>query len=163
LPKLTSLTAKFEFITDLGYREGAGHKLVSRELATQFEKDWRDEVRRTSVEVLEIERELLRILWFAKQTEEGEETFEVPDSPSLTFAILRSAQGETTSQTGGRRHIRRRPTLQWDTLVTIFGTEEELQRRIDTISNEQQVENDELFKLIAKYRSGWKPNRLDDD
>jgi hypothetical protein len=43
LPELKSLSAKLALITDVGYREGAGLKLVSETAASEFERALRDE------------------------------------------------------------------------------------------------------------------------
>ena len=48
----------------VGYREGAGDRLVSESAARRFERDWRGEVRSATVETLAEEGGLLRILTF---------------------------------------------------------------------------------------------------
>ena len=48
LPRLKFLSSKLELITDIGYREGAGHKLATEDAARRFEANWRAEVRAAS-------------------------------------------------------------------------------------------------------------------
>jgi hypothetical protein len=114
LPQLTTLSAKEELISVIGYREGAGQKLVSESTANRFEQDWREEVRSASVDTLVEERELLRIMLRAKRdADPTETTIEIPDSYHMTLALLRSAYSEVQSQTLGSRAIRRSARLAW--------------------------------------------------
>jgi hypothetical protein len=39
LPEITTLSSKLDLITQVGYREGAGHKLISEASADQLEKE----------------------------------------------------------------------------------------------------------------------------
>ncbi len=61
LSQVPSLSSQLELITDVGYREGAGHKLVSEGAAKALEKEWRFRVRAASAETLAGEKELLVI------------------------------------------------------------------------------------------------------
>ena len=44
LPGLKTLTAKYELITDVGYRQGAGHKLVTEDAAKDLEIELRNQI-----------------------------------------------------------------------------------------------------------------------
>ena len=164
LPELTSLSAKLELITDVGYRKGAGHKLVSEAAATDFEKSWRSDVRTASSSVLERESNLLHVLLVAKRDAAADEPpLEIPKSPELTLAILRAARSEVKSQSMGSRAIRRSPQLAWDPLIELFGGHDELRERIDRLKETKPDGEDKLLSLVDKYLGGWRPNDFGED
>ena len=164
-PKLKSLSAKLELITQVGYREGAGHKLVSEDAAAGFEKIWRDEVRSTSAEILAKERDLLRILYLTKQgASSSEDSLHIGASPELTLAVLRSAQSEVRSQAVNSRTIHRSQHLDWDVLIELYGDEVTLKERIEALKATTESESvDELLGLADRYLGGWRPKDFGDD
>ena len=164
LPEVTSLSAKLELITYVGYREGVGHKLVSEAAATEFEKSWRSEVRVASPSNLEREGNLLYMLLVAKRGAAADEPLlEIPEMPELTLAILRSARSEVSSQSIGSRAIRRSPQLAWDALIELFGSQDELKQRIDRLKEAKPEGEGELLSLVDKYLGGWRPRDFDED
>ena len=164
LPQVPSLSSKLEIVTDIGYREGAGHKLVSEEAAASLEKEWRDAVRASSPETLAMETELLRTLYTAKrEAEPNESELVVPDSPGVTYALLRSARGEVRSQSMGSRAVRLKPRLAWAILIELYGDEATLRSRIDELKASRPDQIGDLFDLADKYLSGWRPKEFDDD
>jgi hypothetical protein len=163
LPKLTTLYAKFELLTIVGYREHAGHRLISEPVASQLEKDWRVEVRLAPAEVLIKERELFTILLFAiRDADSTEPPFKIVDAPQITLAILKSARSEGRSQTIGSWAVHRSARLAWDGLIKLYGDEATLRERIEHLKALQPEGTDELLQLTDKYLSGWRP-RGDDD
>jgi len=164
LKRLTTLSAKEQLITMVGYREGAGHRLVSEIAAKEFEKEWREEVRSASVETLTKEQELLRILLLVKrEADPAEPPLNIADSPSMTLALLRSARSEVRSQLMGSRAVRRSVRLAWDALVELYGSEEVLRERIEKLKATRPEGTDELFSLVDKYLTGWRPSDFDED
>ena len=164
LPELTSLSVKLEVITDVGYREGAGHKLVSEAAATEFEKSWRSEVRAASSSDLERECNLLRVLQVARRDAATDEPLlEIPEVPELTLLILRAARSEVMSQSIGSRAIRRSPRLAWDALIKLFGNQDELRKWIDRLKETKPENEGELLSLVDKYLEGWRPKDFDED
>jgi predicted KAP-like P-loop ATPase len=158
LPELTSLSAKLELITEVGYREGAGHKLVSETAATEFEGRWRSDVRSASSADLERESSLLRVLVVAKQDAAADEPpLQIPEAPKLTLAILRAARNEVRSQSSGSRAIRRSSRLAWEALIGLFGGHDELRERIARLKETKPEGEDELLSLADKYLGGWRP------
>jgi hypothetical protein len=156
VPRLNTLSAKLEVVTDVGYREGAGHRLVSEETASQLEKGWRDDVRSASAEDLTKEKDLLWVLFRAtKDRQDGESPLLIPDSPEVTLALLRSAKSEVRSQGVEARAIRRSHRLQWDALVELYGSDSTLAERISKVPRTDQ--DVELFELVDKYLTGWRP------
>jgi len=164
LNELTTLAAKLELISDVGYREGRGHKLVPEDAARRFESGWRAEVRAASAEVLEKEQELLWIMLLTKrEAEDGEPRLEVPEAPAFTLALLRAARSESRSQTAGTRAVRRNPRLAWDALVEIYGNQEALRRCIDDLKLAHLEGGEEILLLADKYLEGWRPGHHNDD
>lgn len=165
LRHLTTLSAMEQLINMVGYREGAGHKLVSEAAAKKFEGEWRSEVRSAPIDFLVKERQLLRILLLAKhEADPTEPPLDIPDSPSMTRALLRSARREVLSQSMGSRAVRRSTRLAWDALVELYGGGEILRERIEKLKATQQESADEqLLQLADKYLGGWRPNDFEDD
>jgi hypothetical protein len=161
LPQLTTFHSRLDLITTVGYVKGAGHKLVSESAADIFEKEWREQVRQASEQSLVKERELFKVLLYAKK--EGEPPVVVSDSTSLTRAILRSARSETLSQTMGSRAVRRLPRLPWDLLINLFGSEDVLRSRIQDLKGAAVGEDQDLIALAEKYLGGWRPDKHGDD
>ena len=115
LSQLTKLSAKRELITMVGYDKNAGHKLVSESAARQLEEDWGGEVRSATMDSLAAEDDLLWTLSRLKRDPgSGEPPFEVPDSPSVTHALLRSAHTVIQSQSLESHAVHMSPRLQWD-------------------------------------------------
>jgi predicted KAP-like P-loop ATPase len=158
LPEVTTLSAKWELISQVGHREGAGHKLVSEDAAAAFEAAWRAEVRNASAELLARDHDLVRVLVFAKrEAAEGEEDLAIPADPAVTLAVLKGARSEARSQYLGTRSVQREFRLSWDTLIDLYGDETTLLARIEELkASEIEVEAD-LLELIQKYIEGWRP------
>ncbi len=158
LPQLTTLSAKNQLITIVGYREGAGHELVSEEAARKFEESWRAEVRSATPDLLAKESDLLRTLLLTKQDAgDAEPALDIPDSPHVTLALLRSARSDVRSQAMGSRAVRRSPRLAWDVLIELYGNEDTLKERIDRLKATQPEGVSGLLELAAKYLGGWRP------
>ncbi|PWT76538.1 MAG: NTPase KAP [Bacteroidetes bacterium] len=159
LPEVRTLSSKLALITFVGYRENAGHKLISEISASQFEKNWRAEVRAASAEELAKEIDLLQVLGVAKREASSEEsTLEIPDVPELTLALLKNAQTEVKSFAFGSRALHHSPRLHWGSLTDLFGSEQELNRRIEQARNISSKEDSELFALVDRYLGGWRPD-----
>ncbi|HET6912247.1 MAG TPA: P-loop NTPase fold protein [Rhodanobacteraceae bacterium] len=164
LPHVHSLSSKWELITDVGYREGAGHKLVSEDAAKAFEKEWRASVRAANAETLGKETQLLGTLLHTKKDAEADEPpLVIHDSPAVTRALLKAARGEVRSQAMGSRAIQREPRLAWDSLIELFGDEAILRRRIEDLKASEPNDVGDLLELADKYLSGWRPKDFDDD
>lgn len=166
LPHLTSLSSAFELVTDVGYRENAGHKLVSEDDAASLEREWRNQVRAASVAQLVAEWDLLRILLIAaKERGEGEEALTVPRDPAVTLALLRSARTEVRGQSMGSRAVRRSFRLYWDGLVELYGDEATLVAELAALKTSNVEIEPELLALAEKYAAGWRPKDFasDDD
>ncbi len=164
LPELKSLSAKLELITDVGYREGAGFKLVSETAAAEFEKALRDEVRARPVDHLTKERDLVWLFLVTKrEADPSEAPLIIDEAPQLTLAVLRAARSEARRQTMGSRAVRRSPRLAWDVLIELYGGETTLKERIESLKVTGPKDADELLELAEKYLAGWRPKNFGDD
>jgi hypothetical protein len=164
LPEVKTLSSKFELIKDVGYQEGAGHKLVSETAAAEFERAWREEVRMATAADLTRETNLLRVLLLVKRAADSSEIpLKIDDLPELTQALLRSARSEVKGQTEGNRAIYRSPRLAWAALIELFGDEAILKERIDKLKATNPEGVKDLLELTDRYLSGWRPNDFGDD
>jgi hypothetical protein len=160
LPEITTLSAKDELITDVGYRENQGHKLASAAAAAEFEKAWRDEVRAAPIEKLLGEKDLLTVLFITRRDSgPNEPPLTVPDDPRMTLALLKGAKQDIQTQVMGNRAVRRSPRLEWDVLVKLYGDEATLKQRLEELKATAPEGVDELIALADKYASGWRPSR----
>lgn len=168
LPELKSLSSKLELISIIGYQDGVGRKLVSEQMASVFEKDWREEVRSALVDALSEEHQLLRIFLCMKQAAgPSESPFEINNSPKLTLALLRTARSETLGQSEGSRAVQRSPRLAWNELIGLYGDEATLKERIESLKAAKLNGADELLDLADKYLGGWRDDlfkqKIDDN
>jgi len=164
LPQVTTLSAKAQLITIVGYREGAGHRLVSESAASKFEHDWRGEVRSATIDALAEEGDLLGILLLAKRdADPAEPPLDIADSPRVTLELLQSARSEVRSQAMGSRAVHRSPRLAWNVLVELYGNEDTLRERIQRLKAMQPEGVDELLELANEYLGGWRPSDFGED
>jgi hypothetical protein len=164
LPHVTSLSAKLEIITDVGYREDAGHKLVSESAAISLEKEWRSAVRASNPDQIARETELLRTFLLTKRDAKPDEpALTIPDSVAVTHALLKSARRERQSQSMSSRAVRRKPRLAWDALIEVCGNEIGLRQRIEALKASMPNNIDDLLELADKYLAGWRPEDFGDD
>lgn len=159
LPLLETAFAKLTLIEMVGHREGIGHKLVTEDVAKEFERIWRSEFRALEVDDLAHESELLRSFLIAsRQAEEGEAIAVVPTDVRITRALLLSARSESRSQAMGSRAVTKSARLAWKVLVDIYGTEVALRQRVDELRAANFEDCSEVLELSDRYLSGWRPN-----
>ena len=139
-------------------------RLASEQGASQFEREWRNEVRSASVEQLLREQDLLRVLIAVKRdSEDSEAAMIVPDLPEVTRSLLESARTDVRSQSMGNRSVRTSPRLVWDALVEVFPDEATLKTRIDQLKATAPDGMTELLELADRYASGWRPKNFGDE
>lgn len=164
LRALNSHSAKLNLVTIVGYRKGAGHKLVDEADSRALEASWREAVRAASASELSSEWDLLRVLYFAKSgASEGEPEMVIPDDRALHMAMFRRAVGFSKSQSMGSRAVRRRAYLDWDLLVDLFGDEETLRSGLELARQSVGDEDAECLALVDRYLTGWRPKDFGDD
>ena len=169
LPSITSLFSKVELVYLVGHRERFGQNLVSKIAATEFETSLGNEVKAASVDKLIDERNLSKVLLFARNTAEPlGEPLDIPDTPEVTFNLLQSVCGEMTTGLMDSRAVRRSPTLAWETLVDIYGSKKILHARIKSLTtrfdelkpwlDRRGIAIDDakgLLRVADKYLNDW--------
>ena len=85
----------------------------------------------------------------------------IPDLTEFTLALLKSASSEIQSQSMGNRAIRIKHTLEWDLLIKLYGDEAVLRDRIEQLKASSPSGVSDLFELVDKYLSGWRPKNFD--
>ncbi len=162
MPEVTNMSGKHDLITIVGYDQDAGQKLVTEQAAKEFEAAWRAEVRAASPEALAAEMGLLQIVISMKHESTADEPmFVIPDSPAVTLNLLKAGKGQVTRQSFGHHGVRTSPRLAWDLLTEIFGTEETLRQRIESLRKARLSDDTELWGLVDKYMGGWRPTSFE--
>lgn len=157
LPNVVHLSQKLQLLTIVGYRENAGHKLVSEADARELEEQWRNLLHEADVDSLAEESDLLRVFYEElHQVGENSDRRQVPDDPRVTLAMLRSARSETKTQSGDSPHVEYHPRLAWETLIKVYGDEELLKDRVIKLLEDEKGDV-ELLGLARKYLDGWRP------
>jgi hypothetical protein len=158
LPEVSTLYSRLELIDTIGYRQNVGQKLVSEAAACNFERDWRAQLFAADADALAGERGLLWMLLHARrQADPAGPSVEVPDSPSVTFALLQSACTEVLGQALGSRAVNRSARLAWKELIELYGDEGVLRERIEKLKAARIKGSTELLQLADKYIGGWRP------
>lgn len=160
--QLKTLSAKFELLSLVGHWENAGHALVSEDFATGLTESLIDEVRVCATANLSNEVQLLQLVYLPKRI--GREPLPLNDrrESAFTLALLRGARSETLGQSMGSRAVRRTPTLAWDFLVELYGTESDLITAIKQIDLfDLSEDHRELLALATRYGEGYRPDDFD--
>lgn len=163
LTEISSLTSRFELITLVGHREGAGHKLVSETDAKSLENTLRQQIEAASPEQLAQERDILRLLYMPKTYDAAQVVQADADSPALAKAVLLDARSVVKSQAMGSRATHRTTRLHWDMLVEVFGGEGAVKRAIETVRISTDDELISVIELADEYLTGWRPSDWGDD
>lgn len=159
LPQIKTLTSKLELITLVGYEDGGGHKLVSKETATKLEEELNKEVRSASPDQLVKEQDLLRLLLIVNKREPENAISVDPDNTELSAQLLKRAQHEVTSQEMDKRYVKRETRLAWNPLVKVFGNEDNIRQAVDSIRSKKSIDEEleSLLDLTEQYLEGWRP------
>jgi predicted KAP-like P-loop ATPase len=164
VPKLESLSSQLELITDIGYRENAGHKLATEAGAARLEAEWRARVREAPPEVLVREHALAPALLVARTdaASAGENEIVVDASPEVTLAVLRTSLTYIRSQSANSRAVRRSPRLPWNSLSDLYGGEDILVARVNALRDAGLPGAGEVLELAERYATGWRPSDFGD-
>ena len=168
LPKVTTLSSKVELVLLVAYNENLGEKLVSKETASELERALSDEIHSASADTLAGERYLARVLALVNSvTDPTVDPFDIPESPKLTFAILRAYRTSVSASSLNSRTISVTFDLNWESLIRLYGDEAKLKVRIESLKAEfeelkpwikgQGIPLDEaesLLELANKHLSG---------
>ncbi|MHA6669600.1 KAP family P-loop NTPase fold protein [Homoserinimonas sp. A447] len=151
---LNSYSSRLELITSTGKRQ-RGPNLISEALATALEARFVEDFR--AGESLHVEREwnLADVFHYIGEQLGQPAQLANERNPDVTRAVLRTAQGRTTSQSVGSRHVDVKTIYQWDGLVRLYGTEDGIR---DAVAALKEVDGSTALVLLAeRYLSGWRP------
>ena len=157
LPHLTSYSTRFDLIKSVGYIEGAGHKLISEELAAELEAEFVARVQESPSPVPTEEWDLLRVYW--QVAEKLGEEYQAPNlvDPDEIRSLIVSGRSVARSQSFDSRTVREEEQLWWDGLVRVAGGAQHL---IAAIARLREADGDTpLVQLAERYAGGWRPSR----
>ncbi|MGC5055006.1 KAP family P-loop NTPase fold protein [Micromonospora sp. DT48] len=164
LIEVPSFASRFELITIVGYREGAGHRLVSETDARVLEKQFREQLATAPSSRLVGEKNLLRLLYSPKFFgNDGEAVHVDPKDMQLTRALLLDAQSIVRSQQVGTRSVQKRVRLSWNALVEVLGGEPAVKEAVDALRSTADDEIKPVIELADRYLAGWRPSEWGDD
>ena len=157
LEKTSSLTWRWELIGIVGHISGLGHKLVTPEVATRYEQNFREEIVNSEAEVLSNERDLLRLISFALQgsDDQKQKILAKFNQDSFFLRFLAKSVKQVMSQSMRDVASKVRDALPWKFIVEIFG-EESLKKRVEHLKHKSYVNDQErlALTLAEKYLSG---------
>ena len=161
-PELTSLYSKRELIHLVGHQQ-EGDGFISKEAEAEFSEALFNHAQSMSIDDLAQEEALA---WTLKFIKNSGHPVAIADSPKITFAILRSSLKTITIT---RSHRERFQGLFWDALVELYGAEDILIARVDSLNqqlkdkdfkqwledqNISTPEAEAIIKLAEEYREG---------
>ncbi|MGC4895471.1 KAP family P-loop NTPase fold protein [Micromonospora sp. DT31] len=163
LTEVPSFASRLELITILGYREGAGHRLVSETDARVLEERFREQLRAEPSRLAD-EKGLLRLLYAPKFFgDDGDVVHVDPKNVPLARALLLDAQSTVRSQQVGSRSVQTGVRLSWNPLVEILGGEPSVKEAVDALRGTADDETKPVIELADKYLAGWRPSEWGDD
>ena len=162
LPELTSLYSKTELVNLVGHQEG--YRLISEEAEAEFSRELFNHAQSMSSDDLAQEEGLA---WTLKFIKNSGHPVAIADSPKITFALLRSSLTTITITSPDRDQ--QLQGLSWGVLVDLYGSENILKTRMDSLNKqlkgkdfEQWLEGQKIsisdaeaiVKLAEEYRDG---------
>lgn len=153
--QVRTLSAKFELLSVVGHWENVGGRQVSEEFANKMSRWLVEQVRASLPEDLSTEVQLLQLVYLPQRI--GVEALHINSryGSDFTLSLLRGARSESISQSSGSRAMRRTPTLPWDILIKLYGSEAELVSAIRLLVASSQ-DDAELIALATKYSEGYR-------
>lgn len=147
-------SSQLDLIHSVGYREGAGHKLVSEAFAEKIQTEFAERVKQTAPADPAREWDAWRIYDAVKEVT-GKAPLTSTTDPVLIRAVVHSLKSTGRSQSMGSRQVKTEEHLAWDLLVGLFGTEAMVKKAVAHVRKE--LGDDETLQLADKYLAGWRP------
>lgn len=153
---IDTYSSQLDFIHSLGYREGSGHKLVSEAFAEQITDDFVQRLMGAGPREPEREWDAWRI-YDAVREASGEAPLSAATDPTLVRSVFRSLKSTSRSQMLGSSKVTEEDRLAWDLLIEVFGSEDVVAKAV--AATREELGEDEVFELVDRYLSGWRPKR----
>lgn len=155
LPNIVSYSSQMDFIRSIGYDEGSGHKLVSKELWEQLAGEFFIKVAGQQSKVPKQEWGLLSV-YSSLANKQGDDFRPIAlRSVDAIRSMFNSAVSTATSENA--QGVTQEQRLWWDGLVKVLGTENKIKTALDML---RKADGDtELVQLVTKYLDGWRPKR----
>ncbi len=166
LPEIDTLSDCGELVRMVGYRENAGHKLVSETDAGELESAFFDELLAAEGERLRPERDLLRLLYWARSeraTATTERIAQLVGNDDFVLGLLRAALGETVGSSVGAAAVRRSQQLDWKALTELVpqATLAERVRELDIPEVREALDERTRLALELARRRADDPSRVE--
>jgi predicted KAP-like P-loop ATPase len=155
IPELETYSSHLDFLTTIGYQDGAGHKLVSEAYATAAEGTFVEKVLAAAPTDAKREWDALRVYWTVKE-KTGNPPLKTEKDSSLIRAVFESAKSTNRSQSFDSRHVKMTEVLAWSTLIEVFGTEKAIKTAANLVRKEDK--SAEILTVVDKYLGGWRPD-----
>ncbi|MGH1550791.1 hypothetical protein ACRAWB_17055 [Leifsonia poae] len=155
---ITTYSSRHALVQLVGYRDGAGQKLVSQPFAQRLEERLIGDMLSTHSSNPANEWALLRCYWLAAESLGESFTpvgFEQPDE---IRSLFHSARSVARAQSMDSRVVRQEERLFWDGLVRVLGSEQAI-HDANTILRGVDGESS-LVGLVDLYLSGWRPKEF---
>jgi hypothetical protein len=166
LPRVEQLSGRAELIDLAGHRPNAGHGLIPQADWTELEREHNEQVLAADPIALAQERQLAGLLYRALEYEDGahrSRVSELCEDNGVLLRLLRSAYSERKAQTMGDLAVQTTPSLPWEWLVEIAGSETRLRERIAELRASVNTEDLDqrtraALETAERYASGELPS-----
>lgn len=160
-----TLQAKFRLMRLVGHLPNAGHRLIPKPDAERLEKSLHHMLLHADADLLHAERELLLMLKSAVQAnpDDRKDLDRELQDPRLIQVLIADALDEVRTQPFGSFNVRAQEVLDWEALLTVFGTQEAIASAIEDLHNASPAEDSystsgKALALVRRYLSGWRPD-----
>lgn len=146
----------------VGHRDHLGHKIVTPDQAKELEFLIFERILNAGDDLAE-ERDLAVLLYryhsLFRRAEDNSIALPALQEPAVIAKIFTSAVQERRMNVVGTSLRGKEDYLEWDIIVKIFGSEENVRRSLHLIrtSRELSATDEAVCALVEKYLSGWRP------
>ncbi len=159
-----NLSARRLLVDLVGWREGAGHKMVTPAISAQLEEALEHALLAADAQTLGQERDLLQLLQWADDGEGlvSAHARECASSDTFLIRLFRSGLSESGSKNLDDVIGTTTATLPWSYLRLLLGDDLLCRRVTETMERRASLSLDGRGHLALdtalKYRDGWRPN-----
>lgn len=157
LDGIETYSSQLDFINSVGYREGAGLKLVSEPFAQQLHDEFVSRLQKTPPADPAREWDAWRI-YDAVRDATGKAPLTATTDAVLIRSVLWSAKSTARSQSMGSRRVKTEDRLAWDLVIGLFGSENVVKKAVASVR--KTLGDDDTLRLADKYLAGWRPERF---